>query len=86
MVMTDDLSMDAVGGYAEDGEAAVLAVLAGNDLMITSDLAVQHAAILQAIGDKRLSEDQLDAHVLRVLRWKTQLGLLEAHDTQEAAP
>ena len=42
IVITDDLAMDAVKQYA-NGEAAVLAVLAGNDMLITSGLPKRHS-------------------------------------------
>ncbi|MGN1008354.1 MAG: glycoside hydrolase family 3 N-terminal domain-containing protein, partial [Butyricicoccus sp.] len=78
VVMTDDLSMDAVGGFAQTGEAAVLAVQADNDLIISSNLAAQHAAVLQAVADGMLTEAEIDAHVRRVLEWKLDLGLIDA--------
>ena len=37
IIMTDDLAMDAVKNYVENGEAAVQAVLAGNDMIISSN-------------------------------------------------
>lgn len=80
VIMTDDLSMDAVGGYAQSGEAAVLAVLAGNDLIITSDFPTQHAAVLRAVEAGRLTEAQLDTHIRRVLDWKAALGLIFYED------
>ena len=73
--MTDDLSMDAIEGYAESGEAAVLAVLAGSDLIITSDFETQHAAVLHAVETGRLTLDELDTRIRRVLDWKAALGL-----------
>lgn len=80
VVMTDDLSMDAVGGFAETGEAAVLAVQADNDLIISSNFAVQHAAVLKAVANGTLTEAEIDAHVRRVLRWKLSLDLIDADD------
>lgn len=77
VVMTDDLSMDAAGRFAQTGEAAVLAVQADNDLMISSNLAEQHAAVLQAVADGTLTEAEIDAHVRRVLEWKLNLGLID---------
>lgn len=38
VVMTDDLAMDAVAAYAQDGAAAVMALEAGNDLVLTTGL------------------------------------------------
>ena len=37
VVMTDDLAMKAVAAYAKDGSAAVMALAAGNDLVVTTD-------------------------------------------------
>ena len=37
VILTDDLAMDAVAQYAQDGSAAVLAVQAGNDMVLTTD-------------------------------------------------
>ncbi len=41
VVMTDDLAMDAVSAYAGDGAVAVMALQAGNDLIITTDYRTQ---------------------------------------------
>lgn len=75
IAITDDLAMDAVKAYA-NGEAAVLAVLAGNDMLITSDYQSDIPAVLAAVQDGRISESAIDEHVLRVLQVKQSLGLL----------
>ena len=41
VILTDDLAMDAVEAYAADGSVAVLAVLAGNDMIVTTDYHTQ---------------------------------------------
>lgn len=76
VLVTDDLVMDAISVPYGVGEAAVLAVLAGNDLLISSDFPEQHAAVLEAIREGRISEEQIDNAVRRVLLWKQSLGLL----------
>lgn len=76
VILTDDLAMDAVKAYAEDGSAAVLAILAGNDMVVTSDFETQIPQALAAVEDGRISGKMLDAAVARVLRAKLQLGLL----------
>ena len=73
IVITDDLAMDAVKQYA-NGEAAVLAVLAGNDMLITSDYQNDIPAVLAAVADGRIAESDIDAHVLRILRYKQAQG------------
>ena len=76
VVMTDDLAMDAVEQYAQDGSAAVLAVQAGNDLLISSDYRAQIPQVLAAAQDGTLDTALIDAACLRVLTWKAELGLL----------
>ena len=76
VLVTDDLVMDAISVPYGVGEAAVLAVLAGNDLLISSDFPEQYAAVLEAILEGRISEEQLDNAVRRILLWKQSLGLL----------
>ena len=76
IAITDDLAMDAVKQYA-NGEAAVLAVLAGNDMLVTSDYWNDIPAVLAAVADGRIAESDLDAHVFRVLRYKQAQGWIE---------
>lgn len=57
--------------------ATVAAVLAGNDMLCCTDFEVQLPAVIAAVKDGRISEEQIDASVRRILKWKAQLGLLE---------
>ncbi len=77
VVMTDDLAMDALKAYTADGSAAVLALQAGNDMVVTTDYAAQIPQVLSAVADGRISGEELDHKVQRVLRWKLHLGLIE---------
>ncbi len=76
VVMTDDLVMDAVKAYAEDGSVAVLALQAGNDLLIATDYRAQIPQVLAAVADGTLDESLLDIACARVLQWKQALGLI----------
>ena len=76
VIVTDDLVMQAITDTYGAGEAAVLAVLAGNDLLCSTEYQVQYQAVLEAVQNGRISEAQLDQAVLRILRWKTALGLV----------
>lgn len=76
VIITDDLIMGAIVGSYESGEAAVTAVLAGNDLLCSTAYQVQYPAVLHAVNSGRISEEMLDQSVLRILRWKQSLGLL----------
>ncbi len=77
VVITDDLNMQSVLDYAGEENAAVLAVLAGNDMLITPYFYEQIPAVINAVKDGTLSEAQINASVLRILVWKISLGLIE---------
>ena len=76
VVLTDDLAMDAVEAYAEDGSVAVLAVLAGNDMIVTTDFETQIPQVIAAVESGIIDEGLIDQAVSRVLGWKYDLGLL----------
>ena len=76
VVMTDDLAMDAVAAYAGDGSVAVMALQAGNDLVLTTDYRTQIPKVLEAVENGTLSMDRVDQACRRVLTWKQNLGLL----------
>ena len=62
LVVTDALVMEAITGRYGAGEAAVLALEAGADLVLMpADAAAAIAAIAEAVHSGRLSRDQLEA-------------------------
>ena len=67
VIMTDDLVMQAITDQYGAGEAAVMAVLAGNDLLCSTEYAVL---------DGRIDIDVLNSALRNVLEWKISLGLL----------
>ena len=76
VAMTDDLAMEAVAAYAEDGAVAVMAIEAGNDIVLTTDYRTQIPKVLEAVASGRLPEEAIDTACRRVLEWKSALGLL----------
>lgn len=76
VIMTDDLAMDAVAAYAGDQSPAVMAVKAGNDMIVTTDFQTQIPEVIQAVKSGEINEEQIDQSVTRVLKWKYDLGLL----------
>ncbi len=76
VLITDDLAMGAIVDYYGTSEAAVLAVQAGNDMLITSSFITQYEAILNAVEEGTISEERLDESVERILRLKCQMGLI----------
>lgn len=77
IIMTDDLSMDAVDEYVENGEAATLAINAGNDMIITSNVVPMYKEILQKVKDNEISEEVINKAVLRIISWKLNSNLFK---------
>lgn len=78
-IMTDSMGMGAITHRWSGGEAAVLAVEAGIDLVLnphTADEAFE--ALSTAIEMGRISEERLDESVYRILRSKIALGIMNA--------
>ena len=76
VIITDDLVMQAITDQYGAGEAAVLAVLAGNDLLCSTEYVTQYEAVLTAVLEGRIDIDTLNNAVRRVLQWKIDLGLI----------
>lgn len=76
IILTDDLAMGGVVQLYGVRETAVLAVLAGNDMLLSSDPASQIEAVLQAVAAGRIREEMIDRAVLRILRAKISSGLI----------
>ena len=74
VILTDDLDMDAVKAYADDGNIGVLALAAGNDMLVCSDL-TQIEKICAAVEDGTLETAVIDDACRRVLTVKQNLGL-----------
>lgn len=80
VVITDGLEMKAAGSDA-DGKKALRALNAGCDLLLgLEDIPGTVETLEQAVRDGDLTMDELDEHVLRVLRLKLQYGLLGEPD------
>ena len=77
LIVTDDLAMDAVRSYAQDGSVAVLALQAGNDMIVTTDYQTQISQVIAAVQAGEIDEREIDAHVYRVLHEKQALGLID---------
>ena len=73
IIITDDLAMGAVSSI---NDAVVQAILAGNDLIITTDYASDIAKIKSAMNNGILSEDMIDKLAFRVIAWKYYKGLM----------
>ena len=79
VVCTDDLTMGALAQTWGVGEAAVLAVEAGCDLLLVchelDNLTAARNALLEAVDSGRISMERLDQSVYRILSLKAEYGL-----------
>lgn len=76
VIVTDGLQMQALAQYT-DGKKAVLALAAGNDMLLElGDVPGAVAAIEEALADGTLSRTELDQSVLRILQLKLAHGVV----------
>ncbi|HWC18117.1 MAG TPA: glycoside hydrolase family 3 N-terminal domain-containing protein [Terriglobales bacterium] len=85
LIVTDALEMHGLtrlypeNGPNPAGRAAVDAVKAGNDMvLLPSDLDGAFNGLVQAVRSKEISQQQIDASVLKILRAKASVGLHKA--------
>jgi beta-N-acetylhexosaminidase len=78
VVVTDALDMAGVRQKYGDDRVPVLALKAGVDQLLNPPkLDVAWNAVLKAVRDGELTEERLEESILRVLRLKAKLGLLD---------
>ena len=75
LVATDGMGMKAIADNFPAGEAAVLAVEAGCDILLVNDRVQTTEALLRAVASGRLPVDSVDAAVARVLAAKQSIAL-----------
>lgn len=76
LVITDSMSMGAVGDFCTPDQAGVAALQAGVDLVLMpEDFAAAYQGVLDAVRSGALSEERIDQSVTRIV--KTKLALAE---------
>ena len=73
IIISDDLAMGAVSSI---DNVAVKAIMAGNDLIITTDYEESFNDIKDAVNNKTIDEGLIDKLAFRVLAWKYYKGLI----------
>ena len=77
LIVTDAMEMKGIASLYSTGEAAVRAVEAGADvLLMPTDPDACIKAIMAAVSSGRISREQLDRSVNRVLAMKQRMGLM----------
>ncbi len=80
LIVTDAMGMYAIAHHFDPGEASVQAVLAGADLVLTTEPEICYAALLDAARSGRLPASQLNASVHRILAMKERLDLFQRRE------
>jgi len=76
LVFTDALNMKGVSKYLKPGEVDLHALLAGNDVLLYSqDVPKAKALILQAVNEGKISQEEVDDKIRRILKAKFWAGL-----------
>ncbi len=80
LIYSDSLTMKPMKDNYGIEEAAILAVLAGHDIILqdyNSDPRITHSALVAAVKSGRIPLEQVDTSVARILQAKAWLGLFE---------
>ena len=76
LIVSDAMEMKGVVKNFKDGEADVLGVIAGNDILELSENSSRAVKLVRhAVRDERISMDQIDASVRRILMAKYWAGV-----------
>ncbi|MDO4181992.1 MAG: glycoside hydrolase family 3 N-terminal domain-containing protein [Coriobacteriia bacterium] len=71
LIITDSLGMAAVADLYDSYDIGVLALEAGNDLILTPvDFRAAYQGVLDAVESGRITEERIDQSVLRIIRTK----------------
>lgn len=77
IIITDAMNMKIITKFYDAGEAAVLAIQAGNDMILMpDDFVAAYNAVYEAVEDGDLTEKQINQAVSRILTVKIRRGIL----------
>ena len=77
LIITDNLNNADYSSYAGGKDVYVQAVLAGNDLIMVSDIEAAYNAILGAVKDGTLKLEDLQKACTRIIAYKYTVGLMK---------
>lgn len=88
LVVTDDMEMKAIDKRFRTGEAAVMAIEAGADMVLTlwsyRNQREVFNALVSAVKSGRISEDKINQSVDRILKYKKAFGVFDWEDGTSA--
>lgn len=84
IIITDALNMGAIAQNYSSGEAAVMAVEAGVDmLLMPADFQTAYEGLINAVYEGRVSEERIDESVLRILQVKRKMREMSSKNDEE---
>ena len=86
LILTDDLSMGAIKQYTNNISEAVLAVQAGNDILLTSDYYKHYDAVVKAAEEGTISTDIIDKACKRIIAYKLKYINFKKEEEEEEEP
>lgn len=82
IIITDAMNMQAITKFYEDKEAAVMAIEAGNDMILMpQDLKKAFEGIEEAVEEGEIKESEIDDSVRRILNVKLERGVISKDTT-----
>jgi beta-glucosidase-like glycosyl hydrolase/CubicO group peptidase (beta-lactamase class C family) len=76
LIFTDALNMKGVSSLYKPGEVELMALLAGNDVLLyAEDVPKSKALILQAVAEGKITQEEIDKRVIKILNAKYWAGL-----------
>lgn len=84
IIITDALNMGAIAQNYSSGEAAVMAVEAGVDmLLMPADFKTAYETLIDSVHEGRISEERINESVLRILQMKRKMKRMSYEDERE---
>lgn len=77
VIITDDLVMEGITDLMGVEKSAVVAINSGNDLLCSTDYDKQIPAVIKAVNDGEIDINTINESVMKILKWKKNLGVLE---------
>jgi beta-N-acetylhexosaminidase len=75
LIVTDDMNMGGVAGYAKRRERTVACIAAGCDMLLFPKLPDDYITLVEAVRSGALPETRVDEAVRRILAFKARLNL-----------
>lgn len=76
IIMSDDIAMNALTKYNNDGNAAVLALEAGNDMIMSSNYVGHFMELVNAYKAGTITEERINYSVRKIIAWKIAYGII----------